>query len=280
MTIDVSKSATVRSQPALRAGTRLTTPLAVAVATILGATVLAAAPAANSSTAIPAAATTAIPAKKAAKKRGTHKLRLKVRKSDTTVVKGHDRITLRIKTKGAGKKARVVVKWKGKKVAVRTMRASVIKLRLPAKLRSGKGRLAVIVQPGKAASAKGVRANVKRVRIRVLTTRQAVVLAAKEQIGVPYRAAGSTPRGFDCSGFTKYVFKDALEKNLPRTSSAYRSIGKRVSRSKAKPGDIIWSPGHVAIYLGGNKIIDAPRPGKTIQVRAMYQRSPVFVSVL
>ncbi len=106
----------------------------------------------------------------------------------------------------------------------------------------------------------------------------AVLEIAARYVGVPYVHGGSSPSGFDCSGFTQYVYRQ-LGISLPRTTTAQRNAGQIISRSDAKPGDIIWSPGHVAIYAGGNKQIDAPRPGKTVQFRAIWQSSPVFVRV-
>ncbi|GEL95075.1 hypothetical protein CCO02nite_17330 [Cellulomonas composti] len=106
----------------------------------------------------------------------------------------------------------------------------------------------------------------------------AVLEIAAKYVGVPYVSGGSSPSGFDCSGFLQYVFKQ-LGISLPRTTSAIHHAGQIISRSDAKPGDIIWSPGHVAIYAGGNTQIDAPRPGKTIQFRSIWQSSPVFIRI-
>lgn len=105
-----------------------------------------------------------------------------------------------------------------------------------------------------------------------------VLEIASRYVGVPYVYGGTTPRGFDCSGFTSYVYAQ-LGINLPRSSSAQRNVGKVVSRADARPGDLIWTPGHISIYAGGNSQIDAPRPGKTIQFRKIWQRNPIFIRV-
>ncbi|GAB2470866.1 C40 family peptidase [Xylanimonas ulmi] len=105
-----------------------------------------------------------------------------------------------------------------------------------------------------------------------------VIAIAARYVGVPYVSGGSSPAGFDCSGFTQYVFAQ-VGISLPRTSSAQRSVGTVVSAADAQPGDLIWSPGHVSIYAGNGTQIDAPRPGKTIQFRAIWQSNPVFIRV-
>jgi cell wall-associated NlpC family hydrolase len=106
----------------------------------------------------------------------------------------------------------------------------------------------------------------------------AVLEIAARYVGVPYVSGGTTPDGFDCSGFTMYVYAQ-LGISLPHSSSEQRYAGVVVSRADAQPGDLIWSPGHVGIYAGGNMQIDAPRPGKTIQFRAIWQSSPIFIRV-
>lgn len=104
----------------------------------------------------------------------------------------------------------------------------------------------------------------------------AVIAEASKYVGVPYLSGGGSPSGFDCSGFTSYVF-GKLGISLPRTSGAYYNVGTRVSTPQ--PGDIIVSPGHLGIYAGPNLQIDAPRPGKTIQFRTIWQNNPVYVRV-
>ncbi|MCK9796094.1 NlpC/P60 family protein [Isoptericola sp. 4D.3] len=87
------------------------------------------------------------------------------------------------------------------------------------------------------------------------------------------------PNAFDCSGFTTYVYKKAIGKKMPRTSSAQKNVGHRVSRANAKPGDLIWTPGHVAIYIGNGKQIDAGRPGVGVVKRKIWQDNPTFIRV-
>ncbi|MDO8143964.1 MULTISPECIES: C40 family peptidase [unclassified Isoptericola] len=105
-----------------------------------------------------------------------------------------------------------------------------------------------------------------------------IVSIASRYVGVPYVSGGTTPSGFDCSGFTQYVYAQAGI-SLPRSSSDQRYAGSVVSRSAAQPGDLIWTPGHISIYAGGNTQIDAPRPGKTIQFRNIWQSNPTFIRV-
>jgi len=105
-----------------------------------------------------------------------------------------------------------------------------------------------------------------------------IVSIAARYVGVPYVYGGTTPDGFDCSGFTSYVYAQ-VGINLPRTSSAQGSVGTKVSRDQAQAGDLIWTPGHVAIYAGDGMMIDAPRPGKTIQFRQIWQSNPTFIRV-
>ncbi|WP_186814950.1 C40 family peptidase [Cellulomonas terrae] len=106
----------------------------------------------------------------------------------------------------------------------------------------------------------------------------AVLEIAARYVGSPYMSGGTTPEGFDCSGFTSYVYAQ-LGITLPRTSSGQKAAGTIVSRADARPGDLIWSPGHISIYAGGNDQIDSPRPGKTVQFRAIWQSSPVFIRI-
>ncbi|NLK69060.1 MAG: C40 family peptidase [Clostridiaceae bacterium] len=90
-----------------------------------------------------------------------------------------------------------------------------------------------------------------------------IIEYAKTFVGVPYVYGGSTPNGFDCSGFTKYVLNHFNIK-APRSAHEYSSAGTSISRTDMKPGDVImfdrynnYRIGHVGIYLGNDKFIHA-----------------------
>jgi hypothetical protein len=106
-------------------------------------------------------------------------------------------------------------------------------------------------------------------------TGQAVVDAAKKYLGTPY-AFGSTnaAKGLDCSALVQKAYKD-LGIDLPRTSREQARVGTKVdSLRDAKPGDILAfdSPvDHVAIYLGDNKMIAAPKPGDQVKIQSVYE---------
>lgn len=106
----------------------------------------------------------------------------------------------------------------------------------------------------------------------------AVIEIAARYVGTPYVYGGTTPDGFDCSGFTSYVFAQ-LGITLPRTSSEQRYAGVEVPADQAQPGDLVWSPGHIGIYAGDGTMIDSPQPGETVRFRSMYQSNPVFIRV-
>ncbi|MBC2714002.1 MAG: C40 family peptidase [Desulfobacteraceae bacterium] len=103
-----------------------------------------------------------------------------------------------------------------------------------------------------------------------------IVKIAVRYKGFPYKYGGTTPKGFDCSGFTSYVFKKAgIE--IPRTAGAQYRQGSSVSKSDLKKGDLvfftrwgligkIFSPGHVGIYIGNDRFIHAPSKGGKVRI--------------
>lgn len=104
-----------------------------------------------------------------------------------------------------------------------------------------------------------------------------ILAIAARYIGTPYSYGGASPSGFDCSGYTQYVYGQAGI-SLPRTSGGQGSGGRRISASEARPGDLVWSgSGHIGIYAGGGMMYDAPRSGKTVQKRSIWF-NPIFVT--
>jgi len=106
----------------------------------------------------------------------------------------------------------------------------------------------------------------------------AIVAEGMKLVGTPYLAGGKGPGGFDCSGFIQYVF-GLFGISTPSSSSGYANIGTRVSAADALPGDILYTPGHVGIYAGGGQQLDSPVPGKTLQLRGIWQSNPVYIRI-
>ena len=106
-----------------------------------------------------------------------------------------------------------------------------------------------------------------------------VLSRAVNVLGTPYRWGGSSPsKGFDCSGLVKYAFNDVAAVDLPRTSSEMASgHGQKVERKDLKPGDLLFfniksrKVNHVAIYLGNDRFIHAPRRGKSVTIDTLKQ---------
>lgn len=91
-----------------------------------------------------------------------------------------------------------------------------------------------------------------------------IVAAAYTQIGVPYVWGGTTPyKALDCSGLVQYCYRQAGI-YIPRTSSAMAASGTTVY--DPQPGDICWTPGHVAIYIGNGQMIEAQQSGVPVKV--------------
>ncbi len=97
-----------------------------------------------------------------------------------------------------------------------------------------------------------------------------VVGIAMRYLGVPYVWGGSSPRGFDCSGFVAYVFAQ-IGVSLPHSSYAMYGMGTPVSISELEPGDLVFFTGasHMGIYIGGGQFIHAPHTGDVVKISSL-----------
>jgi cell wall-associated NlpC family hydrolase len=107
-----------------------------------------------------------------------------------------------------------------------------------------------------------------------------VISYAEQFVGVPYVSGGTSPSGFDCSGFVQYVYAH-FGVSLPRTSENQSTIGSAVSVSSAQPGDLLFWGGqgsawHVGIYVGGSSYIAAPTTGQSVAVKSFQYFQPSF----
>ena len=97
--------------------------------------------------------------------------------------------------------------------------------------------------------------------------RPRIVEIAKRYLGTPYRWAGASPAGFDCSGFVMYVYGRVGIK-LPHSSWMLWRVGQPVARKDLQPGDIVFfnGLGHVGIYVGHGRFIHSPYTGDVVRI--------------
>ena len=105
-----------------------------------------------------------------------------------------------------------------------------------------------------------------------------LVMQAMGLLGVPYKKGGtSEEKGFDCSGFVRYMYEKSVGLVLPRRAEDQAKATEEISRSELKPGDLVFfntlkrTFSHVGIYVGDGKFIHAPRPGKAVRVDDMRE---------
>ncbi|MBW9169668.1 C40 family peptidase [Clostridium estertheticum] len=99
----------------------------------------------------------------------------------------------------------------------------------------------------------------------------ALISYASQFLGVNYVWGGTSPSGFDCSGFTQYVFAH-FGVDIPRVSEDQQNVGTLISRDNLQPGDLVFfgSPAHhVGIYVGNGNMINAPHTGAVIRVQSL-----------
>lgn len=98
---------------------------------------------------------------------------------------------------------------------------------------------------------------------------KSLILESEKYLGIPYLWGGTTPAGFDCSGFMQYVF--ATEGiSLPRVSQEQQSYSTSISMSEIKPGDLVFNKSsdstHVGMYIGNDMYIHSPHTGDVIKI--------------
>lgn len=132
----------------------------------------------------------------------------------------------------------------------------------------------------------------KPIRVKVVKPRHArntgararVMAVARSLRGRPYVFGAAGPRAFDCSGYTKYVFRK-VRVSLPHKADLQKRRGVHVRRGAARPGDLVlFLRGgyayHVGIYAGGSYMYDSPRPGATVGKHKIWSRNVTFRRVL
>lgn len=108
-------------------------------------------------------------------------------------------------------------------------------------------------------------------------TSSTIVEHALSLLGTPYVYGGTTRRGLDCSGFTRYVFVGSGI-SLPRTSYAQFASGAAVSRDNLQPGDLVFfstyakGASHVGIYIGGGHFVEASSPKSGVKISDLSER--------
>lgn len=105
--------------------------------------------------------------------------------------------------------------------------------------------------------------------------KQQAVLAAMSQLGVPYKSIASEPGvGFDCSGLTIWAFAQAgLE--IPRSSRDQFRAADEIELDEAEPGDFVYYPGHISIYLGVGTMVHSPNSGNHVEAVTLTTKRSV-----
>ncbi|GGK70489.1 C40 family peptidase [Mangrovihabitans endophyticus] len=129
-------------------------------------------------------------------------------------------------------------------------------------------------------TSKYTRAYGKTLHVKVVPSGREVLAEARRHTGALYKYGASGPKRFDCSGFTKYVYKKAAGRKLPHKANSQQRYGKAVSKSKKRIGDLIvfrsGSHGyHAAVYAGGGYMYDSPHSGARVGKHKIFSKSYV-----
>jgi cell wall-associated NlpC family hydrolase len=101
-----------------------------------------------------------------------------------------------------------------------------------------------------------------------------VVAIALRYLGTPYRWAGSSPGGFDCSGFVMYVY-GRIGISLPHNSAMLWGVGRPVARNELQPGDLVFFNGlsHAGIYIERGRFVHSPHSGDVVKISRLSEHS-------
>lgn len=121
------------------------------------------------------------------------------------------------------------------------------------------------------------KATIALAKLQDITNRASeLAVQALSMLGINYRYGGTSPEtGLDCSGLVRYVFKEALGTDLPRTSAEISRVGEKVDKLDLRPGDLVFYNtlrrgfSHVGIYLGDSKFIHSPSAGGQVRIEDM-----------
>lgn len=141
--------------------------------------------------------------------------------------------------------------------------------------------LALILAPATASTTGGLRASVAQplattnhpegrapaAAPRHVTVPERAATLAVRMVGTPYHWGGASPGGFDCSGLIHWAY-GRLGVELPHNSNALFGVGRPVPPTQLKTGDVLFFTGlgHVGLYLGGGRMVQAPYSGKTVEI--------------
>jgi hypothetical protein len=104
--------------------------------------------------------------------------------------------------------------------------------------------------------------------------RAGIISKAQTYIGVRYRYGQSSEKGFDCSGFVRYIYGN-FGFDLPHSSYIQYRMSRRIDKTQAQPGDLVFfvtrgnGASHVGIYLGNNQFIHSPGAGRTVSIDSL-----------
>jgi peptidoglycan DL-endopeptidase CwlO len=116
----------------------------------------------------------------------------------------------------------------------------------------------------------GVSAEAVEASVPPPATHGGAVGIAMQYLGIPYVWGGSSPSGFDCSGFVMYVYAQ-MGVSLPHNAAAQFAYGASVSKEELQPGDIVFfnGLGHDGIYIGGGQFVHSPHTGDVVKISSL-----------